>query len=197
MKETIAAVAALLAVIGNVPYLIDVVRRRVEPHAYTWFVWTIVSCVVFFGQLDRGAGIGALPTAASEIFTVIIFLLSLRYGWKHVTKSDHIFLAIALFGLIPWALTDDPTLSVIIVVSIDVVAFIPTLRKTWRKPDTEAPLLYGTNVLRHLLALFSLQSYNIATTLHSVAMITANSLMTAFIFFSPNRKKRMLIRSSF
>jgi hypothetical protein len=193
MKETVAIIAALLAVIGNVPYMIDVIRGRVEPHAYTWFIWTIVSCVVFFGQLASGAGWGAVPTGASEIFTVFIFILSLRYGWKHIEKSDHLFLVVALLGLIPWALTDDPTLSVITVVTIDVIAFIPTLRKTWRKPYTETPLLYGTNVARHLLALFALSSYNIATTFHSIAMIITNSMMTGLIYLSPHRRKKRVL----
>ncbi len=182
-KEFIATVAALLAIVGNVPYMRDVVRGRVKPHPYTWFVWTIVSAVVFFGQVAKGAGIGALPTAASEIFTLFIFILSLKYGFKHIRRIDTVFLCIALLGLIPWWLTKDPTISVIIVVSIDVIGFIPTLRKTWREPDTEVPLLFGTNVVRHILMLFSLQAYNVATTLHSIAMITTNTLMTLFILF--------------
>ena len=36
-------------------------------------------------------------------------------------------------------------------------------------------------LVRHVLALFSLQAYNIATTLHSIAMITTNSVMTTLI----------------
>lgn len=181
MKESFAIVASILAIVGNVPYLIDVLKKRIEPHAYTWFIWSIVSCVIFFGQVAKGAGIGAMPTAFSEIFTIIIFFFSLRNGFKHVEKTDHIFLAIALLGLIPWFLTKDPTISVIIVVSIDLVAFIPTLRKTYKHPETEKPLLFITNFLRHGLALLSLRTYNIATTLHSIVMIVTNILMTTFI----------------
>lgn len=181
MKETLAIVASLLAIVGNVPYLRDIIRKRVQPHPYTWLVWTIVSCIIFFGQVAKGAGIGALPTAASEIFTVIIFFFSLRYGFRNIRKIDTVFLVIALLGLIPWILTKDPTLSVIIAVGIDLTAFIPTIRKTWSYPKTETPILYSMNVLRHILMLFSLQAYNIATTLHSIAMITTNSLMTVLI----------------
>ena len=100
---------------------------------------------------------------------------------KNITRTDHIFLAAALLGLIPWALTHDPTISVIIVVSIDLIAFTPTLRKTYLHPETENWLLYSMNVARHGLALFSLQSYNIATVLHSLAMIITNTFMTVFI----------------
>lgn len=181
MKETIAIIASLLAIAGNVPYLYDIIKKRVHPHPYTWFVWSIVSCIIFFGQLAKGAGIGALPTAASEIFTIIIFIFSLQYGFKKIKHIDTVFLLIALLGLIPWLLTKDPTVSVIIAVGIDIVAFIPTIRKTFVHPDTETPTLYSMNVLRHILMLFSLQAYNIATTLHSVAMIISNSIMTLLI----------------
>jgi hypothetical protein len=144
-------------------------------------VWTIVSAVTFFGQLAKGGGIGSLPTGVAEGFTVIIFLFSLRYGFKHVTKTDTYFLIFALLGLIPWLVTKDPTVSVITVVTIDLIAFVPTIRKTWQHPKTENSLLYGMNVARHVLTLFSLRTYNIATTLHSFAMIVTNTLMTSII----------------
>lgn len=185
MKEVFAVVATILAIIGNTSYLKDVWRGRVQPHPYTWFVWSIVSMTTFFGGLAKGAGIGALPTGVAEGFTVIIFLFSLKYLFQgkagHIRMIDNYFLAICLLGLIPWAITKDPTISVVIVVLIDIVAFIPTLRKTWAHPRSEQPLLYEMNVARHILTLFSLQSYNIATTFHSIAMICTNSIMTLFI----------------
>ena len=181
MKFYIAIIAAFLAIVGNVPYLRDILKKRVQPHPYTWFVWSIVSCIIFFGQLAKGAGVGAIPTAASEIFTVIIFLFSLRYGFKNIRPIDTLFLIIALAGIVPWILAHDPTISVIIAVSIDLAAFVPTLRKTWVHPKSETFMLYSMNVLRHILMLASLQAYNIATTLHSIVMITTNTIMTGMI----------------
>lgn len=190
MKESLAVIAALLAIGGNLPYLFDIIKGHVQPHPYTWFVWSIVSAIVFFGQVAKGAGIGALPTAASEIFTLFIFFLSLKYGFRGIKKIDTIFLLLALASIIPWVMTKDPTISVVIAVSIDVIAFMPTLRKTWMSPTTETPVLYGSNILRHLLALASLQAYNVATTLHSLAMITTNSIMTILILMRRNRGNR-------
>ncbi|MEY2664522.1 MAG: hypothetical protein RIT04_330 [Candidatus Parcubacteria bacterium] len=191
MKETIAIVAALLAILGNISYLKDAFRGKVRPHPYTWFIWSIVSLVTFFGQLQKGAGIGALPTGIAEAFTILIFIISLKYAFKNtaenIKKSDHYFLVAALLGLIPWALTKDPTISVIVVVTIDVIAFIPALRKTWMDPRSEKPALYEMNVLRHILTLFALGSYNTATMLHSIAMICTNTVMTIFI----NKRKFM------
>ncbi len=181
MKDILAIIAAILAIAGNLPYIRDAFTRRVKPHPFTWLVWTIVSAIVLFGQIVEGAGIGALPAAVAGAFTTIIFLFSLQYGFKYVKKSDKYFLIAALLGIIPWLIFDNPTISVIIAVTIDVIAFMPTLRKTYLQPETETPVLYGSNVLRHILTLFSLQAYNIATTLHSIAMIITNSIMVLLI----------------
>lgn len=190
MKEVFAIAAALLAIAGNLPYLYDILKGRVQPHPYTWFIWTFVSAIVFFGQVAKGAGIGALPTAASELFTVIIFLFSLKYGFNGATRTDTMFLGLALVGVTLWPLTGDPMLSVIIAVTIDLLAFSPTIRKTWVEPTTETPILFASNVLRHMLALLSLQSYNIATTLHSISMITTNTIMTAIILLKKTGSPR-------
>lgn len=185
MKLAVAIIASVLAFIGNISYLRDTFSNKIKPHPYTWFIWSIVSMTTFFGGLAKGAGIGALPTGIAEGFTIIIFIFSVRSFFKDRTERihpmDHYFLAISLLGLIPWAITKDPTISVVIVVLVDIVAFIPTIRKTWMHPKTERPLLYEMNASRHVLTLFSLQAYNTATMFHSIAMICTNVIMTVLI----------------
>jgi hypothetical protein len=185
MKIFIVLVASVLAVIGNISYFKDVLKGKIIPHPYTWFIWSIVSMTTFFGGLAKGAGLGVLPTGIAEVFTLFIFLFSIQYLFNgkagHIRRIDNYFLAFALLGLIPWAITHDPTISVVIMVLIDLIAFIPTLRKTWVKPNTEKPMLYSMNVSRHILTLFSLSAYNVATTLHSIVMICTNTVMVSFI----------------
>lgn len=184
LKILFVIIASIFAIIGNVSYLRDVFQGKTIPHPYTWFIWSIVSMTTFFGGMVKGAGIGAIPTGIAEGFTVIIFLFSLQYLFKknnRIQPIDNYFFIAALLGLIPWIITRDPTISIIVMVCIDVIAFIPTMRKTWKHPDTEQPILYEMNVARHILTLASLGSYNIATMLHSVVMICTNITMTVFI----------------
>ncbi len=188
MKLIFATVAGLLAIIGNVPYLRDMFRGKVTPHPYTWFIWSIVSGVTFAGQWVGGAGWALIAFGVSEIFTFIIFLFSLKYGFKNIPRGDTWFLVIALLGLIPWLITKDPTWSVVIMVTIDCIAFIPTLKKARYHTNTENPILYESNVLRHILALVALSSYNIATMLHSIVMIFTNSAMIIGIFHGKFQK---------
>ena len=93
-----------------------------------------------FCQIAKGAGIGALPVEVASVFTVIIFLFSMQYGFKYVRKTGTFFLIVALLRLIPWLVFDNPTISAIIAASIDLIAFVPTLRETHPHPETETPL---------------------------------------------------------
>lgn len=189
-KFIFALLAGILALIGNIPYLVRMFRGHVRPHPYTWFIWSIVSGVTFFGQWAGGAGWALIAFGASEIFTIIIFLFSLRYGFKHIPKHDTVYLIVALLGILPWIISRDPTWSVVIMVSLDVIAFIPTLIKTSRHPQSETPVLYGANTLRHTLALVALGNYNIATMLHSITMILTNTGMVILIALKPKKSGR-------
>jgi hypothetical protein len=187
VKTAIAIIASVLAIAGNVSYVKSTLRGKTKPHPYSWFVWTIVSLTTFFGGLQKGAGVGAIPTGVAELFTVVVFAISL---WRLIKgrdveqinkKVDTCFLVVALLGIVPWFITKDPTISVITVVTVDLLAFIPTLRKTWSHPETENPLLYATNVARHVLTLVALEAYNVATMLHSISMICSNTVMVILI----------------
>jgi hypothetical protein len=188
MKETFAIISAVLVIVANVSYSLDIIKGRVKPHSYTWFIWSVVNGIVLGGQFVSGAGVGALPTLVNEVLTLINFLLSLKYGYRAITRIDTVFLSIAIAGIMVWLATNDATYSVVIAVGIDIAAFVPTLRKAWIEPKTEAKLLYGANLVRHVFALLSLEAYNVATTLHSIAMLVTNSLMTGILILRQKNK---------
>lgn len=183
MKETFAIISAVLVIVANISYSLDIIIGRVKPHSYTWFVWSVVNGIVLGGQFVSGAGVGALPTLVNEILTLVNFLRSLKYGYRAITWIDTGFLVIAIAGIMIWLATNDAKYSVILAVAIDLTAFVPTLRKAWTDPKTETKLLYGANLVRHVFALLSLEAYNVATALHSIAMLVTNSLMTGILIF--------------
>ena len=189
MKLVFALCASALIILGQGLYLRDILREKIKPHPYTWLIWCIVALVLLFGQVDKGAGIGALPTAVALAGTTCILFTCVRHlthrDVERITWFDHMFLIIALLSIIPWIITRDPTVSVIAIVCIDILAFIPTIRKTWARPQTERPIPYGLSATRHILSLLSLNTYNIVTALDSAVMVIMNVVMVMIM-----RRKR-------
>ncbi len=189
MKEFIGLAAVLLSIVGHLPYITDTIKGKTQPHVFTWVIWAIVTILAFFGQWAKGGGAGSWTTGVTGLITVLIALLALKNGSKDITRSDRLFLAGALIAIIPWYLTDDPTLSIVIITLIDVLAFIPTVRKTIGNPSSETLFTYALNIPRHGLALIALENYNLATYLYPAALFFMNILMVSIIIRPKNRGK--------
>ena len=177
-KPIIAVITVVLTFAGYVPYVGDTLRGKTTPHVYTWFVWVLTAAITYGLQVQNGAGVGSWVTLAIVISLSFIFLLSLRSGKKDITASDTIFLLLSFAAIYLWLIAKQPVLSVILVSTIDMLAFAPTIRKSWDKPHSETLFTYQLNVFRHGLSLLALQQYSIVTWLYPISWVLANLLFS-------------------
>jgi hypothetical protein len=189
-KVIISTVAVILAFVGYIPYLRDTINGKTTPHVYTWFVWGFVTAIAFALQVSGGAGVGAWITFAVVFVSFIIFILGLRHGKKDITKSDTVFLFLSLVALVLWLLAKQPVLSVILVATIDMLGFVPTIRKSWNKPYSETLFTYEINSFRHGLSLFALQQYSIVTWLYPASWTLANILFSIMLIVRRHQVKK-------
>lgn len=181
VKIIISAIAVVLAFVAYVPYFRDTINGKTTPHVYSWFIWGFLTTIVYALQVSAGAGVGSWVTLSVAVISFLIFFLGLRNGKKDITKSDTIFFILSLVALFLWLIAKEPVLSVILAVSIDMLGFFPTIRKSWNKPYSETLSLYELNSFRHLLSLLALQKYNVVTWLNPVVWILANALFSLML----------------
>lgn len=134
-----------------------------------------------------GAGVGSWVTLSVAIIGFFIFALGLRVGKKDITISDTIFFILSFIALGLWLIAKQPVLSVILASSIDILGFVPTIRKSWNKPHSETLFTYQINTFRHALSLLALQHYSIVTWLYPASWVVANGLFSILLII--RRKK--------
>lgn len=181
LKDFVGVVAVILTFAGYIPYIRDTIKGKTHPHVYTWFLWSLVTAIAFALQVSGGAGFGSLVTLAAAIVCFFIFLLGLKIGKKDITKSDTVLLIVALIAIVVWVFAKQPVISVILVSTIDMLSFIPTIRKSWNHPHTETLSSYLINTFRFCLALYALKRYTIITYLYPLTWVLANGLFSMFI----------------
>lgn len=170
--------ATVLAFVGYVPYIRDIIKRKTTPHAFTWFIWTLAVGISCGLQIVGGAGVGAWTTGVVTAVCLAIFLLSLRTGTKDITRMDILFLLLALAALALWIFAKAPLWSAILIVLTDALAFIPTIRKSWNKPHSETLSSYEMNGLGYGLSIFALQQYNVLTLLYPGFWLVADTVFS-------------------
>ncbi|OGE31002.1 hypothetical protein A2631_04955 [Candidatus Daviesbacteria bacterium RIFCSPHIGHO2_01_FULL_44_29] len=195
MKELIGIIAVILTIIGHGFYILDILKNKTKPHVFSWIIWAVMTIIAFLGQWQKGGGAGSWTTAATGLMTILIAILAFKKGSKDITRSDKFFFGGALLAIIPWILTKDPTLSVIIITLIDVSAAVPTLRKTIKSPRSETFMTYFLNIFRHGLSILALERLNLATFLFPTALFFVN-LTIALVILKHKLTTRKLGRLS-
>lgn len=188
-KIILGVIAALFAASSAYLYIRDIFRGNTKPHIYTWFIWAILTIIGFFGQLHGGGGAGSWATGVTSVYAVFVFLLSFRYGTSDITNFDKLCLVLAILSIVPWLLTQNILLSVILATFTDIIGFLPTMRKTWNAPRSESLGSMYFDALKHSLSILSLQRYSLITWLYPAGVLLAKVVIIVEINFRRYKHK--------
>ena len=135
------------------------------------------------GQWVSGGGAGSWATGVTAVYTIVVLILSLRYGTTDITNFDKFCLVLSLISIAPWLLVQSLLWSVVLATVTDVVGFLPTIRKTWNAPRSESLGSMYCDALKHGLSITSLQTYSLTTWLYPAGVLTAKVLIICEILF--------------
>lgn len=185
LKIIIGAVAALLAFFSASLYIRDIFLGNTKPHTYTWLIWAIVTTIAFFGQVVSGGGPGSWATGVAAVATIFTLLLSLKGGYdtKDITTFDRICLILALLSIFPWLLTKNVLWSVLLATFIDLIAFFPTMRKTWHAPKSESLGSMVVDAVKHALSTFSMGTYSLITLVYPLSVLATKLVIIGEIVY--------------
>ena len=191
LKIFLGAIAALLALLSSFLYIRDIFRGNTKPHTYTWLIWSIVTTIAFLGQWVSGGGAGSWATGVAAVVTIFTLLLSLKggYGTKDITNFDKVCLALALVAILPWLLAKSVLWSVLLATAIDLIAFFPTMRKTWHAPRSESLGSMYADAVKHSLSMYSMGSYSLINLIFPASVLLTKIVIIAEIIFLRRFKK--------
>lgn len=155
---------------------------KTTPHLYSWCIWTLDGLIIFALQITHGAGAGAFVALSATLLSITVVILTLRNKHKQdITKTDTLYATTALIALGLWIFAKQPLLSGILIIMVDVLGFLPTVRKSWNKPFSENPSFYAINVIRFAFTYASLREYSLITTLYPGVWFFGNIFFTILL----------------
>jgi len=192
IKILFTILAAVCGTIGFVPYLWTSLFGRTRPHVFTWLIWAITNGVAVAGLWYGGGGVGAIAPTIAAVFAALIFLVSLRFGRRDIKKSDVVVLIIALSSILIWLLLDKPLLAVLIVSGVDIIGYVPTFRKSFNEPWTEALPSWALFAGASIFAILALEEYNLLTVSYLGSISFINSALLLYLFIRRKAVKKGL-----
>ncbi len=176
IKEIAGILTLIIGFLTTALYVTSILRGQTKPHLFTWLIWGILAAIGFGAQIEDDAGAGSWALGIVAVCSLSVVVLSFKYGERHWTISDWIALGCALGAIIPWAITRNPLLSVVLISMIDTMGYYPTFRKSWDKPWDENLVSYGTGALNLFISLFAMNQLTVISCLYPVCVVAINAV---------------------
>jgi hypothetical protein len=179
-REVLSWIAVIIAMYSYVTYIRSIFAWKTEPHVFSWGIWALTTGIAFFAQIAWGGWWGAAQNGFTFIVCIFVAVLALKYWqkWKfHTLDWWSLSLSFVAIGL--WFYTKNPFYGSLFAMLADLIGYIPTFRKVWKKPESEPTWYYLLMNAKHWLSLLALSAYNWTTMIFSASVIVINFALIA------------------
>jgi hypothetical protein len=183
-KELLSVVAIALTLLAFLPYIRSILKGKIKLHMFSWVIWGSTTFIVFLAQLEDDGGAGAWPIGVSGIITIYIALLAyVKRSDITITKIDWVFFIVAMASLPFWYFTSNPLWAVIILTTVDIFGFGPTVRKAYIEPFEEQLTFFALFTVRNIIAIMALENYSLTTVLFPAAIALSCLLLILVVLY--------------
>ena len=155
-------VGAIINLFGSASYILDTLKGKAKPNRVTWGLWAVSSFIAFAAEIKQGVGIQSIMTFMVGFSPFLIFIASFfnkKAYWK-LGKFDLICGLFSIAALVLWYTTKVGNIAIVLSIFSDFSAGLPTLIKSYKFPETENFVEFGTSFISALLTLFTITDWS-------------------------------------
>ncbi len=180
---TFGMVAGVISLAAFIPYIISILRGKTKPNRASWWIWTVVGLMLASSYSASGAKDTIWVAISYVIGPFITALLALKFGEGGWTRFDRACIGCAAMSGALWFIFDSPLLALFINITIDCAGALPTIRKTYKKPEDEDRIAWILFFLGNTLNLFAIEKWNFAIATYPIYLFIGCGIITFLVLF--------------
>ena len=158
-------IAATISALGVVGYILDTFRGNTFPHRVTWFLWGFIPLVTTLVQVRAHVGIQTLMTVSYVVAPAAVVVASFvaRRGSWTITRFDWVCGGVCLAAVAVYSGTLKGDLAIVLLVTADGFAALPSMLKSWKAPETETWTAFLAGFTSSTLTLLTVTHWTLPT----------------------------------
>lgn len=150
--EHIGFIAGVISFSAYISYVRSVYKGETKPSRSTWWILAFVGVLVMWSSYKLGAHESIWIQLSYVVGPMIIGVLSIRYGeGSGLSALDKVCLFLALLSGLLWIIFNSPLVGFIGSIIVDFIGLVPTIKKSWIKPEEEDPTAWMIESIASLL----------------------------------------------
>lgn len=181
IKTLFTILSLIFGFLTFLPYFVEMFKGKASPHIFSWVTWGLIGFLSFIISLTHGGGGGAWISGLQAFLCFFVVAYAFFKGEKNITRVDKISFIAAMVVSIFYLFTKQAVPSIILAVTIDLLGFVPTFRKSYLKPLEEPVLTYASSAVSYSLSVGAIAGYSFVTLLNPLTLAVANILLVIFL----------------
>jgi len=190
-KRSVGVIAGVITILEFIPYIYSILKGHTKPERATWFIWSVVTVIEFSSYYFSSEGGTAIWVSLSYMISAsVIAALSVKYGVGGWNLLDR-FIIIACGGvLLVWYFSGSAIITLGAVLLIDLLAALPTIRKTYYHPETEDRLAWVMSLSGNGLNLLAIPAFTFADAAYPIYLFLMVAVVTELVLRPRHRRHR-------
>ncbi len=172
-------------------YIRSTLRGDTRPNRATWWVLTLVGVMIASSYYSEGARNTMWVPISYVVGPLIVAILSVRYGEGEWEPLDKWCLGVAIISAVIWYLSQKPAVVLAMNIAMDFVGLLPTVKKSWLRPEGEDRTAWGLETLAGMLNIVALERWTLGLAFYPAYLLVVNGAITALLF-RPVFRRRMM-----
>ncbi len=183
IKAIFGLLSSIVLIIGGVPYLRDIHRKKVHPHILSWIGWSFITGLGGSAMLASGSRwVVALMFANTLLcFVIAGYAIIRKAGVWSVSAYDFLLFGLGILGLILWLIIGLPIIALVLAITADLCFGLPTIIKTYREPESETYFAWLASAISGLLSLCAIQNFTFSEIAYPGYLFVFDTLVLLFI----------------
>jgi hypothetical protein len=196
LKLVFGLLGTIFTIVCFIPYIITILQGKTKPNRATWWVWAINGSILSLGNLAVGADYTMLPIICPVIAQWCIAILSIKHGEGGWNRFDRRCLIASGISFILWRILKYDLIAIVLPLLIDILAALPTLKKSYYEPETEDLLTYILYTVGGLFTVLAITKWSFEIAITPIYILCINAVIVllltrhkTLLVFSTDRKK--------
>ncbi|NMB70226.1 hypothetical protein GYA27_03445, partial [candidate division WWE3 bacterium] len=181
MKNLLILMSTVIALYAYAGYFLAILNGKAKPHRTTRFVILLISALVTLSLFAQGNTVAIWLSGVFTVCSLIIFLLSIKYGYGGFSKNDILCFSVAIIGIGLWKFTNNPVIGLFSSITADFIGFVPTVIKSYKYPETETWQFFFLGACSSAFNMLATKRWYLTDYVYPLYIIIINSVVVVLI----------------
>lgn len=180
--QLFGVLAGVLSFSAYTLYIYKTLKGKTKPNKATWWILTLIGVIISSSYYAGGARATMWIALSYVLGPLIIAITSIKYGEGEWESLDKWCLFVAIISAFVWYFSKSPQIALVMNIVMDFIALVPTIKKSYLRPEGEDRPAWTLESISGLINLFAIEIWSFSLYFYPLYLIFINGIITTLLY---------------